>query len=68
MKICFCNEMLVGAILFGAIDCTLQKQMHRPLSVKISMPFFSYSPHIYDLYKSVKLLSYYQFQAVIIEF
>ena len=57
MKFCFCNEILVGAILFGPINCILWKPMHRPLSVKISMPIFSYSLHIYVLYKSVKLLS-----------
>jgi hypothetical protein len=57
IKICYCNEMLVGAISFGLINCILWKPTHRPVSVKISMPLFSYSPHIYVLYKSVKLLS-----------
>jgi hypothetical protein len=56
-KICYCNEMLFGAIMFGLVNWISWKPMHRPVFVKISMPLFSYSPHIYVLYKSVKLLS-----------
>lgn len=50
--------MFVGAILFGLINCILWKPTHRLVSVKISMPLFCYSPHIYVLYMSVKLLSF----------